>query len=261
MNAMADVKVMKTAAETALAQTFAQARERLPGGAAVAAKRAAAFGLFAKEGLPHRRVEDWKYTDLRALMREAKPLASPPDAAAKARGKAAGAMVGDIDARRLVFVDGAFVPLNVVDERERPFLPPQAYDEITKAVGRLSDGDESGAITSACGAVDSLMQYLYGKYGLGDPATTAFAAKVNTTIKRLSIFETMETELLALGMKPNDVKEIIENTQEATKHATDALQVLRRSMGDAHGTKPTLRKTAYDALKWSSAICALFEGY
>ncbi len=110
MNAMADVKVMKTAAETALAQTFAQARERLPGDAAVAAKRAAAFGLFAKEGLPHRRVEDWKYTDLRALMREAKPLASPPDAAAKARGKTAGMLVGDIDCRRLVFVDGAFVP-------------------------------------------------------------------------------------------------------------------------------------------------------
>ncbi len=108
---MADVKVMKTAAETALAQEFAQARERLPGGAAIDERRAAAFGLFAKEGLPHRRVEQWKYTDLRALMREAKPLASPPDAAAKARAKkAAGALLGDVETRRLVFVDGAYVP-------------------------------------------------------------------------------------------------------------------------------------------------------
>jgi Fe-S cluster assembly protein SufD len=110
MNAMADVKVMKTAAETALAQAYAQARGHLPGGAAVAEQRAAAFDLFAKEGLPHRRVEDWKYTDLRALMREAKPLASPPDAAAKARGRNAGQMLGDVGGRRLVFVDGAFVP-------------------------------------------------------------------------------------------------------------------------------------------------------
>ncbi|MGB6540721.1 MAG: Fe-S cluster assembly protein SufD [Xanthobacteraceae bacterium] len=110
MNALAEVTVMKTAAETALAQAFAQARSRLPGSDAVAAQRAAAFDLFAKEGLPHRRVEDWKYTDLRALMREAKPLASPPDAAAKARAKTAGALIGDVESRRLVFVDGAFVP-------------------------------------------------------------------------------------------------------------------------------------------------------
>ena len=109
MNAMADVKVMKTAAETALAQTYAQAHASLPGGAAIAQQRAAAFDLFAKEGLPHRRVEDWKYTDLRALMRDAKPLAAPPDAAARKRAKAAGQMLGDIGARRLVFVDGSFV--------------------------------------------------------------------------------------------------------------------------------------------------------
>ena len=45
---------------------------------------------FDAQGLPHRRVEEWKYTDLRALMRDAKPLAAPPDAAAKARAKDAG---------------------------------------------------------------------------------------------------------------------------------------------------------------------------
>jgi len=110
MNAMTDVTVIKTAAETGLAQAFVEARSRLPGGGAVDAQRAAAFDLFAKAGLPHRRVEEWKYTDLRALMREAKPLAAAPDAAAKARGKTAGAILGDVESRRLVFVDGAFVP-------------------------------------------------------------------------------------------------------------------------------------------------------
>jgi Fe-S cluster assembly protein SufD len=110
MNAMADVSAIKTAAETALAEAFAQARARLPGGDAVDAQRAAAFALFAKAGLPHRRVEEWKYTDLRALMREAKPLAAAPDAAAKARAKTAGALLGDVESRRLVFVDGAYVP-------------------------------------------------------------------------------------------------------------------------------------------------------
>jgi len=106
----AEVTPIKTAAETALAQAFAQARDRLPGDDAVAARRDAAFGVFAKEGLPHRRVEEWKYTDLRALMRDAKPLAAPPDAAAIAHAKSAGALLGDVETRRLVFVDGAFVP-------------------------------------------------------------------------------------------------------------------------------------------------------
>ena len=105
----AEVTTIKTAAETGLAHAFAQARDRLPGGDVIAAQREAAFDMFAKQGLPHRRVEEWKYTDLRALMREAKPLASPPDAAAKARAKSAGALLGDVEARRLVFVDGAFV--------------------------------------------------------------------------------------------------------------------------------------------------------
>jgi Fe-S cluster assembly protein SufD len=105
----AEVAIIKTAAETALAQAFSQARGRLPGDGAIAAQRAAAFDVFAKAGLPHRRIEDWKYTDLRALMRDAKPLAAPPDAAAKARAKTAGALLGDVETRRLVFVDGAFV--------------------------------------------------------------------------------------------------------------------------------------------------------
>src|SRR5271170_5179102 len=99
MNVMAEVKVIKSAAEIALAHAFAQAQPHLPGSAAIAAQRAAAFDVFAREGLPHRRVEDWKYTDLRALMRDAKPLASPPDAAAKARVRSAGAVLAGIDAR------------------------------------------------------------------------------------------------------------------------------------------------------------------
>ena len=105
----AEVTPIKTAAETTLAQNFAQARGRLPGDDAVAALRKSAFDVFVKEGLPHRRIEDWKYTDLRALMRDAKPLADPPGSAEKAAAKTAGALLGDIDARRLVFVDGAFV--------------------------------------------------------------------------------------------------------------------------------------------------------
>lgn len=110
MNTMADLKVIKTAAETALAQAYADARDRLPGNDAVAAQRTAAFDLFVREGLPHRRIEEWKYTDLRMLMREAKPLAPLPDADAKIKAKSAGALLGDVECRRMVFIDGLYVP-------------------------------------------------------------------------------------------------------------------------------------------------------
>ena len=98
---------MKNAAEQQLAAEWQAAKGKLPGAAPL---RAAAFERFAATGLPHRRVEEWKYTDLRALMRDAKPIAAVPDAAARARAKDAGALLADTDCRRLVFVDGAFVP-------------------------------------------------------------------------------------------------------------------------------------------------------
>jgi Fe-S cluster assembly protein SufD len=131
----AGVTIIKTAAETALAQSFAQAAPRLPGDDKVAERRQAAFAVFAKEGLPHRRVEEWKYTDLRALMRDAKPLASLPDAAAKAAAKEAGALFRDIEARRIVFVDGAFVPeLSDIANLENGL-------SVTPLARALSDGD------------------------------------------------------------------------------------------------------------------------
>jgi Fe-S cluster assembly protein SufD len=105
----AEIKPMKTAAELGLAAAFAASKGKLPGDGPVAVLREDAFRRFDARGLPHRRVEEWKYTDLRALMREAKPLAPPPDAADKARAKSAGTLVGDVECRRIVFVNGAFV--------------------------------------------------------------------------------------------------------------------------------------------------------
>jgi Fe-S cluster assembly protein SufD len=106
----ADVRPIKTAAETALADSFAAAKDRLPGAGSLASLRDEAFRQFNASGLPHRRVEEWKYTDLRALMRDAKPLAGLPDAAARARARDAGAALASIEGRRIVFVDGAFAP-------------------------------------------------------------------------------------------------------------------------------------------------------
>ena len=109
---MAEIHPMKTAAETALAEAFARrakALARRPTRRGPCATRPSR--PFVDAGLPHRRVEDWKYTDLRALMREARPLAPAPDARRARQGapsvRGAGATTPIC---RLTLVDGSFAP-------------------------------------------------------------------------------------------------------------------------------------------------------
>jgi Fe-S cluster assembly protein SufD len=136
----AEVRSLKTPAEQALAEAFAVAK--LPG---LAQARADAFAQFDKSGLPHRRVEEWKYTDLRALWREAKPLASPPDAKAKDKAKSVAPELKGIESRRLTFVDGAFVP-ELSDLTAEPGVTIKSMAEalakndalVTKHVGKVN---------------------------------------------------------------------------------------------------------------------------
>ena len=90
-----NVALAKNETGRALSDSFAVARDRLPGTGKVAEARSAAFEAYDRAGLPHRRIEDWKYTDLRALMREVLPLAPAPDAAALTRAAAAAEAAGD----------------------------------------------------------------------------------------------------------------------------------------------------------------------
>ena len=105
-----NVAVAKTNDAQALGDVFAVARDRLPGSAAVATAREKAFETFERTGLPHRRMEDWKYTDLRMSMREVFPLAPAPDHDAFARAESTLKSTTAAGARQLVLVDGVFAP-------------------------------------------------------------------------------------------------------------------------------------------------------
>lgn len=105
-----ELRQVKTAAELAFAELYSAAKATLPGDGKVKALRDAAFRRFEAQGLPGRRLEQWKYTDLRALMREAMPLAETPDPESRTRANSAARFLSSMDARRLVFVDGWFVP-------------------------------------------------------------------------------------------------------------------------------------------------------
>jgi len=107
---MMNVAVAKTTTGRALGEAFAVARDWLPGSGKVADARRKAFDIYERQGLPHRRVEDWKYTDLRVSMRAVLPLAAAPDQAAVTRAASALKSLAVEGGRQLVLVDGVFAP-------------------------------------------------------------------------------------------------------------------------------------------------------
>ena len=169
---MTEIAHIRTAAETHLAEAFAAVRGRLAHDA-IAARREAAFHRFEAQGLPHRRVEEWKYTDLRALMRDAKPLAGVPDAGAKARAQSAGRILAAIDARRIVFVDGVLVPeLSDLAGIEPGLTISSLADALARGPAGLAER------LTAAGPAEGDVAYALNTAFMGDGAVVEVAAGV-----------------------------------------------------------------------------------
>jgi Fe-S cluster assembly protein SufD len=113
------IAVMKTKAETALAQQVAAAK--------LTGVRAEAFAAFDKVGLPSRRVEEWKYTDLRARLSEAFPLAMATGTAAAT----AKAPLSGIAAIEVHVVNGQF-------QRADAAVAGLTISALSKATGLLT---------------------------------------------------------------------------------------------------------------------------
>ncbi len=104
-----NVAVMKTKAEQAMWESFEAVAEKLPGSAAVKERRAQAIGTFSGLGLPHRRIEEWKYTDLRVNVKEVLPAAVDDKTPLTiAELLVALGPLAHVDAHRVVFVNGHY---------------------------------------------------------------------------------------------------------------------------------------------------------
>lgn len=134
----AEPRTIRTEAEQALAVQFEDTLGDLPGGERVAAFRAAAFDKFRRAGLPHRRVEEYKYTDLRALMKKAAPLARRPTetAAHRALTETRDPLDG-VDRYKLVLIDGHF--FDALSERKA--LAAAGVDVSSAALAMKADGE------------------------------------------------------------------------------------------------------------------------
>ncbi len=147
-----NVAVMKTKAETALTEGFAAVADLLPGGDKVRKARADAIGRFAASGLPHRRIEEWKYTDLRGALKEALPLAVADQTKITIADVivAMGAL-GRIEAPRFVLVNGRYrKELSNLDGLSGVSVTPMsdafAKDAPAAALARINEDAASDAV-------------------------------------------------------------------------------------------------------------------
>ncbi len=97
---------IRTKAEEALEGYFSS----LPADDPMRKVREEAFDSFLVHGLPHRRIEAWKYTDLRALVADVPPPAKPAASAVARAALQRADLFASLDRARIVFVNGQFVP-------------------------------------------------------------------------------------------------------------------------------------------------------
>ena len=151
----ASVQALKTKAETALVEAFTAAEASLPGGAWLRALRKDAIGAFTGRGLPHRRVEEWKYTDVRAFMREAFPLTPGvvPDAKTASALIEAALPGADLSGTHALFFDGTAVSeagISAISEIESAFLariidhpPAWLQEEVAEVSGHVNEATQA----------------------------------------------------------------------------------------------------------------------
>lgn len=176
------IAVMKTKAEQALTEAFEANAGRLPGSGAVGEARRAAIRRFAAVGLPHRRVEEWKYTDLRNQMKEINPLGVDDDAKVTIADLiVALGPLAHVDAHRVTFVNGHYrADLSAIDEASGLDISPLSRvlpntpDKVAAGLfATPQDGDALVALNTAL-MTDGAVVRLAPKVELSKPLLLVF---------------------------------------------------------------------------------------
>lgn len=155
--------------------------------------------------------------------------------------------------------DKSLVPIEILDIAELSELPEDATSDLVKATTRLRDGDLSGAVAAACGAVDKVTTRIYSQENIGDFTSASYQEKVKKSLFALGSFSVIEKDLITLGWAPDMTKTFCNNLEGSINQAAYVMQTLRSNMGDVHGTKPALKALVFDTIKWASLILRLFE--
>ncbi|MHC5349082.1 hypothetical protein [Metapseudomonas furukawaii] len=148
-------------------------------------------------------------------------------------------------------VDNRLVLLELFDPTDLAQLPDAPRTDLVKAAQRFRDGDLGGAISAACGAVDTATSAVYAKYSLGDPTKASFQQRCNRALEAREVLSDIEGQLRELAWDEATLKPFSQNFKGALNQGAYVMQTLRSNMGDVHGTKPILKPLVFDALKWA----------
>jgi len=154
------------------------------------------------------------------------------------------------------FVDQTLVPLEIIDTRTFEWTPQECRKDLLKAVQRFRDGDLTGAISAACGAVDSATSNVYAQHGLGEPTQASFQERCRRAAQARGVVPALEQQLRELGWVQEDIRPFQKNLEGALNQGAYVLQTLRSHMGDVHGSKPILASLVFDCLRWAELLVA-----
>jgi hypothetical protein len=156
--------------------------------------------------------------------------------------------------------DAVLVPLAVVDPTEIKELSEAPRHDLTKAVQRLRDGDISGALSAACGAVDTCTATVYLQHQLGSPGESSFQERCKRSLEAIGVMQSLESQLESIGWQHDRIKPLQSNFQGALNQGAYVMQTLRANMGDVHGTKPIFKPLVLDCIKWAELMVRTIEG-
>lgn len=156
-------------------------------------------------------------------------------------------------------IDGAVISIEILDKSDLAELDVVSREDLIKAAKRFRDGDLSGALSAACGAVDCVTNKIYQSNGLGEAAKTSFQERCKVSLNKVGVFSAIGKELTDIEWKDSGVVPFNKNFEGALNQASYVMQSLRANMSDVHGTKPVLKPLVFDSIKWAQIIVRLLS--
>ncbi|MGE3708231.1 MAG: hypothetical protein AB7G35_01055, partial [Hyphomicrobiaceae bacterium] len=236
-----------TVAERGYSDGFEAASASLPGGGWVKGLRQKAIEAFSERGLPSRRVEAFKYTDLRERVKEAyPPAAAGMDVGRDDVDAALGALAG-LDAYRLVFVDGRFrAELSdsegLSEAAEFMALAPllgkaPPWLEGKFAAGRLIGGEDAIALLNAAYMSDGLLIKIKPGLSASKPVmivnAVASPTPASVTTRNIVAMESgaslmlIEADVALSGAAPEGTGNVLTDVTVADGACLDHVKVVR----------------------------------
>jgi hypothetical protein len=156
-------------------------------------------------------------------------------------------------------IDASVIPISILDRGELEGLDEVCAKDLIKAAKRFRDGDLSGALSAACGAVDSMTSEIYQNKQLGDAGKASFQERCKVSLNNIGVFTAVENDLKDIKWKDSGIVPFNKNFKGALSQAAYVMQSLRGNMSDVHGTKPVLKPLVFDSIKWAQIIIRLLS--